>query len=110
MKYYKVKETGAHAYYKIIDEESDLSFLYTKDINLENPVKISYFVNNKKSHKCMTINYSTLKKELVSKNIFMFESKEKEYAIRFSGAEFWVFSFSKEKAESIFKLFDINQI
>tara|TARA_B100000780_G_C20942587_1_gene375922 strand:+ start:104 stop:415 length:312 start_codon:yes stop_codon:yes gene_type:complete len=103
-----VKETGAHAYYKIIDEESDLSFLYTKDINLENQVKISYFVNNKKRHKCMTINYSTLKKELVSKNIFMFESKEKEYAIRFSGAEFWVFSFSKEKAESIFKLFDIN--
>jgi len=38
----------------------------------------------------------------------MLQAIEKDYEIRFSGGELWVFSFSKEKAERIFKLFDID--
>ena len=38
----------------------------------------------------------------------MVQALEKDYEIKFSGAELWVFSFSKEKAEKIFNLLNLK--
>jgi hypothetical protein len=108
MKYYRVKETGAHAYYTTVDEKCDLSFFYNNKIDFENSIEISYFINDENYHKSEHIKSLELEKELKTKNVFMVQVIEKDYEIRFSGGELWVFSFSKEKAEKIFNLFDLN--
>tara|TARA_B100000795_G_C22493965_1_gene321362 strand:- start:214 stop:330 length:117 start_codon:yes stop_codon:yes gene_type:complete len=38
----------------------------------------------------------------------MVQALEKDYEIKFSRAELWVFSFSKEKAEKIFNLLNLK--
>ena len=49
-----------------------------------------------------------LEKEFKTKDVFMVQIKENDFEIRFSGAELWVFSLSKEKTEKIFNLLDID--
>jgi hypothetical protein len=108
MDYYIVKETGAHAFYKIVNENCDLAFFYKNNLHLKNKIEISFFINERKDHESEYVNYSELENALKTKDIFMIQAIEKDYEIRFSGAEFWVFSFLKEQAESIFQLFEIN--
>ena len=107
MDYYIVK-TGAHAFYTIVDENCDLSFFYKNNLYLKNEIEISFFINERKDHESEYINYSELEDALKTKDIFMVQALEKDYEIRFSGAELWVFSFSKEKAENIFKLLNLK--
>ena len=108
MKYYKVKETGAHAYYTIVDEKCDLSFFYNNKIDFRNSIEISYFINDENHHKSIHVKSLELEKELKTKHVFMVHIVENDFEIRFSGAELWVFSLSKEKAEKIFNLLDLN--
>ena len=108
MKYYKVKETGAHAYYTIVDERCDLSFFYNNKIDFRNSIEISYFIDDKNHHKSKHVKALKLEKELKTKNVFMVHVIEKDFEIKFSGAELWVFSFSKEKADMIFKLLNLK--
>jgi hypothetical protein len=107
MEYYRIKETGAHAYYTVVDEKCELSFFYNK-IDFKNSIEISYFINDKRYHKSKHVKILELEKELKTKNVFMVQVKEKDYEIRFSGAELWVFSLSREKAEKIFNLLDLH--
>ena len=108
MKYYRVKETGAHAYYTIVDEKCDLSFFYKTKLDCINKINISYFINKREDHESKYVRYSELEKELKLRNIFMVQIIEKDYEIRFSGGELWVFSFSKEKSEMISKLLKLK--
>lgn len=108
MEYYIVKETGAHAFYTIVDENCDLSFFYKKELYLKNEIEISFFINNRKDHESKYVKYPELEKELRTKDIFFVQAIEKDYEIRFSGGELWVFSFSKEKAEKIFNVIDVR--
>jgi phosphorylcholine metabolism protein LicD len=107
MEYYIVKESGAHVFYTIVNENCDLSFFYKNNLYLKNEIEISFFVNERKDHKSEYVSYLHLEDALKTKDIFMVQSIEKDYEIRFSGGELWVFSFSKEKAEKIFNLLDI---
>tara|TARA_B110000914_G_C15208740_1_gene329630 strand:- start:128 stop:454 length:327 start_codon:yes stop_codon:yes gene_type:complete len=108
MEYYKVKETGAHAFHGVVNENCDLSFFYTKNLYLSNLIEISYFINTRKDTKSKILKYSELEKELKNKHIIMVEVIEKDYSIRFLGAEVWVYSFSRVKARNIYKLLDLN--
>jgi hypothetical protein len=108
MEYYRVKETGAHAYYTIVDEKCDLSFFYNNKIDFRNSIEIAYFINNENHHKYKQIKSLELEKELKRKNVFMVQVTEKDFEIKFSGAELWVFSFSKEKAKNIYNLLELK--
>ena len=108
MDYFIVKETGAHAFYTIVNENCDLAFFYRNNLYLKNEIEISFFINERKDHKSEYVSYSQLEDALKIKDVFMVQAIEKDYEIRFSGAELWVFSFSKDKANQIFNLLDLN--
>jgi hypothetical protein len=108
MKYYKVKETGAHAYHTIVDEKCDLSFFYNNKIDFKNSIEISYFTNDENHHKSKHVKYLELEKELKTQHVFMLQVIEKDFEIRFSGSELWVFSRSKEKAKKIYNLLELK--
>jgi hypothetical protein len=104
MEYYVVKETGAHCYHTIVDENCDLSFFYNSNLELRSKIKISFYTDKNKNHNSKFVDYSDFLSELKTKDIFMIQTNETDFEISFSGAELYVFSFSKEKAENIFKL------
>jgi len=108
MKYYKVKETGAHAYHTIVDEKCDLSFFYNNKIDFKNSIEISYFINDENHHKSIHVKSLALEKELKTRHVFMVHIIEKDFEIRFSGSELWVFSFSKDKAKKIYISLKLN--
>ena len=75
MEYYRVKETGAHAYYTVVNEKCDLSFFYNK-IDFKDSIEISYFINDKRYHKSKHVKILELEKELKTKNVFMVQVTE----------------------------------
>ena len=108
MKYYIVKETGAHAFYTTVNENCDLAFFYKKNLYLKNEIEISFFINQRLEYESEYVSYTELEEALKTKDIFMVQAIERDYEIRFSGGELWVFSFSKEKANHIFNLLGLN--
>ena len=104
MDYYIVKETGAHAFYTVVNENCDLSFFYKNNLYLKNEIEISFFINGRKDHKSEYVSYLELEDVLKTKDIFMAQAIEEEFEILFSGGELWAYSFSKENAKKIFNL------
>lgn len=106
-KYYIDKETGAHTYYTILDEEADYSFLLNdKVFKTESFLHIIYILNNKYLEK--EIKYSELSDMLKNKDVIVVIGETDNYTVRVSAGELWVHSNSKQLSYEIFNLLKHN--